>query len=316
MHKIAVLISTDDSQKEKFKKACSSAEIVFRGGDTPVGDLNQYTIIVGNVDPKKLKQATSLKFLQLCSAGADDYTDKNIYANKNVILANASGAYGFAISEYMLAMHLSMIKKLPIYRDNMKEGLWESAGTITSISGSTVICVGVGDIGSRYAKKLKALGAYVIGIRRTKGEKPDFLDEVYTQDECKDVLSRGDVIALSLPNTKKTDRFLSKETITSLKDGAFIINVGRGNSIDIEALCDALISGKLGGAALDVTDPEPLPKDHRLWSISSALVTPHITGGFNLPQTKDFIFDIACENIKRVLDGKSPKKLVSFDEGY
>lgn len=85
----------------------------------------------------------------------------------------------------------------------MKEGLWESAGLITSISGSTVICVGIGDIGSRYAKKLKALGAYVIGIRRTKGEKPNFLDEAYTQDECKDVLSRGDVIALSLPNTKK-----------------------------------------------------------------------------------------------------------------
>lgn len=317
MSKIAVLISTNDSQKEKFRKACGNAvEIVFRGGDTPVGDLNQYDIIVGNVDPKKLKRATSLKFLQLCSAGADNYTDRSIYASNDVVLANASGAYGFAISEYMLAMHLSMIKKLPIYRDNMKEGLWESAGTITSISGSIVICVGVGDIGSRYAKKLKALGAYVIGIRRTKGDKPDFLDEVYTQDECKDVLSRGDVIALSLPNTKKTDNFLSKETIDSLKDGAFVINVGRGNSIDTEALCDALISGKLGGAALDVTDPEPLPKDHRLWSIPSALVTPHITGGFTLPQTKDFIFDIACENIKRVLDGKLPKKIVNFHEGY
>ena len=105
-------------------------------------------------------------------------------------------------------MHLSMIKKLTTYRDQMKEGLWKPAGTVKAISGSTVICVGLGDIGSQYAKKVKALGAYVIGIRRTPGEKPDYLDEVYTQEDCGQVLSRGDVIALSLPNTMKDKAFL------------------------------------------------------------------------------------------------------------
>ena len=94
-----------------------------------------------------------------------------------------------------------------------------------------------------------------------------------------------------------------------------VINVGRGTSIDTEALCDALEAGKIF-AALDVTDPEPLPKEHRLWKLPNALITPHVTGGFNLPITHDFIISIACENISRLLNGEKPLRTVNLSEGY
>ena len=131
-----------------------------------------------------------------------------------------------------------------------------------------------------------------------------------------DAIKRADVIAMSLPDTPKTDNFLSREIIEQLKEGAYVINVGRGNSINTDALCDGLESGKIAGAALDVFEVEPLPADHRLWKIPSVLVTPHATGGFTLPKTQDFIVDLACRNLSAYFAGEKPESIASLKEGY
>ncbi|WP_243122430.1 D-2-hydroxyacid dehydrogenase [Clostridium sp. KNHs216] len=184
------------------------------------------------------------------------------------------GAYGLAVSEHMLAMLLEIIKRLHTYRDAQKLHVWKGQGKVKSIHGSTVLVLGMGDIGGEFAQKVKALGAYVIGLRRTVAEKPEYADEMHLTAELDSLLPRADIVALCLPATKETDHLFSRERLALLKEGAILLNVGRGTLIDTEALCDTLESGRLFGAGLDVTDPEPLPEGHRLWDIPNAVLLP------------------------------------------
>jgi phosphoglycerate dehydrogenase-like enzyme len=189
-------------------------------------------------------------------------------------------------------------------------------GSVKSIENSVILTVGLGDIGSEFAKRVKSLGAYTIGIRRKDSSKPAYIDEIYLQEELDNILPRADVVALSLPRTKDTYKLFSAERLAKMKKGAVILNVGRGNAIDSDALCDALESGHLMGAGLDVTDPEPLPPDHRLWSIKSAVITPHISGFYHLQETYNRIINIAAYNLKRFSSGEELKNIVDFETGY
>ncbi len=275
-----------------------------------------YDVILGNPPTQLLPRAGRLKLLHLMSAGVNGYTNIDCYVNKQIILVNASGAYGLAISEWMLGMHLMLIKRLHIYRDHMRDGVWQRAGQVTSIHGSTVICVGLGDIGGSYAALAKALGAYVIGVRRTDGDTLPYVDEAYTVDRLPDVIGRGDCIAVSLPATDRTAGLISRDLIDRMKPDAILLNVGRGSVIDTDALCDALRDGRIGGAGLDVTHPEPLPPDHELWRLPNVIITPHVSGGDSLPATHDSIVDIMCRNVEDFLNGRPIAKTVSMREQY
>ena len=130
------------------------------------------------------------------------------------------------------------------------------------------------------------------------------------------LLPRADVVAVTLPGTQATSGLLSRERIARMKEGAVLLNVGRGTIVDTEALCDALESGRLGGAGVDVTDPEPLPPEHRLWRLPTAVVTPHVSGFYHLKETHERIVDIMVENLKRFQAGEPLKNQVDFSTGY
>ena len=277
--------------------------------------LDEAEIIIGNVSPKVVGRLEHLKWMQLFSAGANAYTEANTFPEK-AVLTNATGAYGLAISEYMLGMTLALQKKLHLYRDNQVQGLWQDEGNISAISGSKTLVIGLGDIGGSFARKMKALGSYTMGVKRHASAKPDYLDALYLSDQLDDCLPQADIIALSLPETDETRQLLDRRRIGLLKPGAIVLNVGRGSAIDTDALCDALEKGGLGGAGLDVTDPEPLPSGHRLWQMRNALITPHVSGGFRLSATQEKISDITINNFKRYLAGKPLHNQVDFKTGY
>ena len=128
---------------------------------------------------------TNLEWLQLQSAGVGEYVK---ILPQDIVLTNASGAYGLAISEYMVGVLLELFKKLHIYRDNQLEAKWSYEGQVKSIYNSTALILGVGDIGSEFAKRVKALGAYTIGVKRRNSEKPDYLDELYTMEDLNELL--------------------------------------------------------------------------------------------------------------------------------
>ena len=163
---------------------------------------------------------------------------------------------------------------------------------------------------------MKALGAYVIGVRRSDTRRPDYVDELYLSDALDDLLPRADVVAMALPNTPATNKMIDARRLALMKQGAYLINVGRGNAVDSDALCDAVESGRLGGAALDVTDPEPLPAGHRMWGVENILITPHISGFFHMRETYDNMVELMIENVRRYAAGEELINRVDRETGY
>ena len=271
-------------------------------------------VIFGNPGAEFLKLCPRLKWLQLQSAGTNGYVSGEV--GGNVLLTCASGCYGHSVSEHMIALTLSLIKKLHLYRDNQSAQSWQGRGTVKSVRGAVVLVIGLGDIGSNYAKGMKALGSYIAGIARSPREKPEYCDEFLLPDKLDDALTRADVIALSVPGTKDTACLIDRRRLALIKKGAILINAGRGSVIDTEALCDALESGALGGAGLDVTDPEPLPPGHRLWRLSNAVITPHSAGGGHLPETAGYITGFFLDNARRFVKGEPLESVVDFNTGY
>ncbi len=165
---------------------------------------------------------------------------------------------------------------------------------------------------------MKALGSYTIGVRRTKSQKPEYLDELYTMEKLDSLIPRADFVALSLPNTPATHHLMDERRLRLMKRTGFLINVGRGSAIDTEALCKVLKEGHLGGCGVDVTDPEPLPEDHPLWDMPRMVITPHISGQFHLQETFERIVKIAGRNLEKFLAGQKNdmENLVDFKTGY
>ena len=221
-----------------------------------------------------------------------------------------------AISEHLIAMLFMIQKHLGVYRDQQKEHLWIKQEPMLVTEGSTVLVLGLGDIGSTFARKMKAMGSYVIGVRRTLREKPDYVDELYTMDALSRLLPRADVVSLSLPGYAATRGVIGKEELDRMKPGAVLLNVGRGTAVDTNALSDALYAGKLAGAGLDVTDPEPLPADHPIWDAPGALITPHVSGGYALKPTLEKILALSARNLERYEKGETLENMVDLTTGY
>jgi phosphoglycerate dehydrogenase-like enzyme len=175
----------------------------------------------------------------------------------------------------------------------------------------------MGDIGSSFGRLVNAMGGYVIGVRRSKGEKPDFAREVYTTDSLDELLPRAEVVAMSLPNTAETAGLMDEKRLSLMKPGAYLINVGRGSAVVKEALIDALETGHLAGAALDVVYPEPLPPEDKLWQTKNLLITPHVSGltRMNLSMA-DKVQEIFKKNLAAYLSGGKMINLVDRKTGY
>ncbi len=313
---IVVLMPMEDKHRNDLMSVAPGSNFIF----TSAKEVNRETledahIIIGNPPLDMVKGCKNLKWLQLDSAGADLFVKEGVLP-RGVKLTNSTGAYGLAISEHMIGVLLSIYKKLYLYRDNQNNNIWKNEGEVKSIYGCTALVIGLGDIGGDFAKRIKALGGYTIGVRRSDTNKPEYLDELYLMDKIDELLPKVDVVALSLPETKETYKLFSKEKISKMKEDSVLINVGRGTAIDTEALCDALESGKLLGAALDVTDPEPLPKDHRIWEIKNAIITPHVSGNYNLKETHHRIVKIAVNNLERFIKGEELRNVVNLSTGY
>lgn len=305
-----------EHHRSKLQQIAGDAELIFTDNKSLDCELiARANILVGMPPRSLLKHAVNLQWLQLLSAGADLYVQPGVLPEKT-ILTNATGAYGKSISEYMLCSVLSLLLDFPHYRDNQRQHIWQSSRKSRHILGTTALVVGLGDIGSEFAKRFKALGGKVIGVKRTQGQKPDYLDELYTSDHLDELLPRADIVTLSLPGTHETHHLFDKAKISLMKSDAILVNVGRGTAVDTDALSDALYAGDIYGAALDVTDPEPLPADHPIWDAPNTIITPHVSGGWDAPENNQRIFEIVCTNLSRYLNGEPLINIVDKSTGY
>ncbi len=318
MKKIVVTIPVKDRHKQYLEDIGAGCSFCYASASDVTGEMiRDADIIIGNVEPELLKEAADLKWMQLNSAGSDNYCVPGVL-RPGAVLTNATGAYGLAISEYMVGLSFVLQNKFYRYIRNQTDHQWKDEGNVTSVWASTTLVVGLGDIGGEYAKRMKALGSHTIGIRRTEGEKPEYLDEIYTTESLDELLPRADFVALSLPNSPSTRHIMDERRLRLMKPGAYLLNVGRGSAIDGDALCRVLKEGHLGGCGLDVTEPEPLPPDHPLWDAPRLVITPHISGQNHLAETFERIVRIAGENLKKFLAGDldGMRNLVDFETGY
>ena len=314
--KIVVGMDLTEEQRRAYIEAAPGCEVAFVGmGGITAESAADADMVIGNPPHALIPELKNMKALQLFSAGNDGY-DAAIQQLPGARLYNASGAYSLTLSEHMLATLLMLMRKLHLYRDNQPSRSWRNLGSIQSVYGSRILVLGLGNVGTMFAERVKAMGAHVIGMKRVPGEKPDCVDELYTIDQLDAILPTVDAVCMSLPHTPATQGILSAARIAAMKPGAFIVNVGRGSAIDQAALAEALNSGALGGAALDVTVPEPLPADDPLWTAKNCILTPHVAGGYFLPQTEAYVHEIILSNLRAFVSGAPMRNQVDVKRGY
>lgn len=304
MKHILVVIPVQERHKAYLEGIGAECEFCYADAETVTQEqVNQADVIIGNVSPAMVAQSRKLQWMQLNSAGADPYCRPGII-REGAELTNATGAYGLSVSEWMISATMMLCRKMDLYMRNQTENRWNCAGGVTSIWGSTTLVIGLGDIGTEYASRMKAMGSRVIGLRRDTSRKPDCVDELYPMEQLDEVLPQADFVAMVLPSTPQTRRIMNEERMQRMKPGAYLINAGRGDAVDCDALNRLLREGAgPAGAALDVTDPEPLPSEHPLWSAPRCIITPHIAGGFHLPETFERIVRISGSNLEQFLSG-------------
>ncbi|MCI2062960.1 MAG: D-2-hydroxyacid dehydrogenase [Eubacteriaceae bacterium] len=316
MTDILVTLPMHDGTREKYYAAAPDCSFEFR-------KWNDYTeeavagkeIILGNIPPKFIKYADKLRWIQLHSAGNDAYA-KDPSLLRDIILTNASGCYGLVIAEYMVGAVIGAQMNLFRYDRAMQKRKWTDEGRIHSIMDSTTVVLGLGNVGSEFAWRMHALGSKVIGVKRTPGVKPDFVDELFTIDRLDEVLPRADILAVTLPATKDTYHMIRKEQFELMKDTALFVNTGRGSVAAEDDLVEALNSGMIGGACLDVYEKEPLPEDDPLWDAKNVFMTPHVSGGWHLYSTVEKINELALRNLQAYLAGGKLENVVDFTRGY
>lgn len=302
-----ILINAPFSEKNK-KRIISEAN---NQTILSIDEIENADIIIGDIPERFYGQLDKLKWLQLTSAGADKITYSNAISSE-VILTNASGAFGEVIAEYVIGGILCLYRDLFSYRKNQAAKIWHDTKKERMIFGSRALILGCGNIGQCVAQRLKAFGAETVGIRRTDKPLPEF-DKTYTINSLDELLPTADIVICALPKTPETEHILNAHRISAIKKGALIVNVGRGSVIDTKALAEKLKSGHLFGAVLDVFENEPLDNNSPLWEPENVLITPHISGvSFGHSEhTENLIAAICAENLRRYLSGEQIKNIVT-----
>ena len=308
--------TTPEVRAQLLAAAGDRAELCFaETQDVTRAQVLDADALIGNVRPALLEDAPRLQWVQLVSSGADVYAGHAPLKNA-FTLTTATGAYGVGIAEYMVCMLLLMMKKVPLYLQQQKAGVWRDAGTVTSPVGKRVLIVGTGNLGTEFARRMRPFGCELIGVRRRAGECPSEYDAMYTLDALPELLPQADVVALCLPGTPETYHLFDAAMLSRCKPGAFLMNVGRGTVVPREALLEPTVTERFGGIWVDVLETEPLPDGDPLFGVEKLLITPHITGGWHLDETMRRIFGLVAENIGRWLNGEPLTRVMDWDTGY
>ena len=320
MRTIAILKECKNAEKAMLLAAAPADEVLFFPDEASLlksDRLGRIDIVFGEPDMKTVAAMPNLRWIQMTWAGANKYTSDPNYPQK-IALTSASGAFGGVISEHIMAGILALYKNLRAYEAQLEQGGWELLSGDDSLEGKRALILGTGDIGSNTAKKLKVFGATTVGICRTERTNLPYFDELYTISALDAELPKADLVILTLPGTNETRGLMNEARLSKMNPNAILVNVGRGFVVDTAALTQALENKKIRGAALDVTDPEPLPAEHPLRSMKNVILTPHVSGiswGEN-DLTRQKIIRIFADNLQRDSKNEPLAHKIDFTQGY
>jgi D-2-hydroxyacid dehydrogenase (NADP+) len=264
--------------------------------------------------PDLIRRAPRLKWFQLVSAGAEQVLSADM-VNSQVVLTNTRGIHGVQISELVYEMMLMHVKHAHQCFLNQQNKQW-SKHTPGLLSGKTLGIVGYGAIGKELARLGKAFGMRVVGTRRSvlRSDRARYVDKLYPREQMGDMLAESDFVALALPATPETFKMFGKKELGRMKPTAFLVNIGRGSTVDEEALVRALQEKRIGGAGLDCFYKEPLPQESPLWDMPNVIISPHIGG--TREDYQSLSADIICRNLERYIKGQRLMNIVNKKKGY
>ncbi len=307
----------NESQKEYISSLAEKQgfETVFSKSPSETEKEAADAEILFGFNSSLIKPGSSLKWVCTPSAGVDHFLDK--VRGTGIILTGSSGAYGVTIAEHIVMTLLEVMRRRPDYIRLKEERKWEQNLPVRSLFGARVTFLGTGDIGNEAAVRIRGFKpACMTGVNR-RGHNPDNLyDGIVSLKELDEILPESDVLIMSLPATAETIGIMNEERLKKLPENAIIVNVGRGNAIDEKALEKMLREGKLGGAALDVFEKEPLDKDSTLWDCPGLILTTHVAGNWTLPYTVEKIVKLFAEDFINYCEGRPLKQTVDIEAGY
>ncbi len=307
---------------ESLRKVSAGVEIVtvsgqeFNGAEGAL--LAEAQVILGRCSPQLIRIAKKLHWLQHFGTGVDPCLLSPAAQEADFILTNAQHTAGPPIAEHVMAMLMMLTRNLHYFHHMQQQQTWQrppdTPAPMIEIGGKTMLVVGLGGIGTEVARRAAALDMKVIATRRSSREGPDFVDYVGLSDELLALAAQADVIVNALPLTRETTGIFGKEFFATIKPGAYFISIGRGKSTDTAELIAALKDGRLAGAGLDVTDPEPLTGGHELWTLPNVIITPHIAYMTDRGFERNRL--VITENLRRYINGERMLNVVDIQRGY
>jgi phosphoglycerate dehydrogenase-like enzyme len=296
---------------ENLKRIAAISPEVTAGKDIDLADAD---VVFGNVSRDELAKAKRLRWVQCPSAGVE-HTPLAEYIERDVILTNAKGCYGPQIAEHAFGLLFAITRGIA---QQARQNKWGYDGPQPiEMRGRMLGVIGLGGIGREVARRARAMDMRVIAVdaEAMTVERFAMVDEVALVDDGLDaLLERSDVVVSCCPSTPKSRGMLGAKQFARMRDGAYVINVSRGKIVQTDALLDALKSGKLAGAGLDVTDPEPLPADHALWAQPNVVITSHIAGKSQFAW--DRVEHVFAENVNRFCRKLPMLNVVEKAKGY
>ena len=271
------------------------------------------------IQKRNFATASRLRWIHVAAASVAPLMFPELIES-DVIVTNGRGTHSDAMAEHTLGVMLTFVRKLHLARDAQRRGewiaesMWRDDPPFGRVAGSTVGLVGFGSIGQAIGRLARACGCRVLAVRRRPALDPSPADEQWGIERLDELVERADWLVLAPPLTPQTRGMMSRERIARMKPGAVLVNLGRGSLVDEPALIEALAARRIAGAALDVFQQEPLPKESPLWAMPNVVITPHVSG-FG-PRYWDRVMDLFRRNLRAYLDGRPLENVIDKRAGY
>ncbi len=320
MPTILVGVSPDRMTEDHLKQIRSAApgyRVLFTQNEDEVeAALDEIEIVVGDFPRDWLNRAHNLRWMQQWGAGADWLMRHPEAVEKEFILTSASGVHAIPITEHIFAFLFGLARNFQgAMRDQMAHRWGKSRiDDLFELPDKTMLLVGVGAIGAQTARVAAALDMKVIGVRRDPSIPAPGVTRMIGADRLLDTLPEADFVVLTVPLTHETEGMIGERELRAMKPSAYLINIGRGKTVDQSALVRALQEGWIAGAGLDVVDPEPLPADSPLWDMPNVILTSHYSG--LTPYYDDRALSIFLDNLRRYQSGEEMRNVVDKEAGY
>jgi phosphoglycerate dehydrogenase-like enzyme len=300
-----------------LQSAAPDVEFIVAGSPDAKAKLASIDAAIGICNAEMLTAAKNIQWVQMVTAGVENCVSIPAVKERNILVTNMQRIAGPIIAEHVIAMTMAFTRGLDLFLQAQGEGQWRRetpAGRMAVVDGKTMLVVGLGGIGSEVAKRAHALGMKVTATRASGRTGPEYVSYVGLPDELPKLIGDADFVVNTAPLTPQTKGIFNAALFAKMKPSAYFVNIARGGSVVTADLVDALKNKKIAGAALDVTDPEPLPPDHPLWKTPNVIITPHIAADSDLGW--DAQIQVVRENLRRYAAGEPMLSVVDVARGY